>query len=154
MTKIFRLKTIKPVLHMRDDGFSLLEILVVLAIMGLLLSVVSVRMFSTIDSTRFIRETELAISGLNAYRAEALLRKHPLLILTDTPDPDAVKNIKADHIRRFELTEDGSVEGPSVSITSGGVCTGGPLTFKDGSGREISYTLAPPNCQPTRITEP
>lgn len=154
MTKIFRLKPIKPNMITQDEGFSLLEILVVLAIMGLLLSVVSVRMFAMIDSTRFIRETELALSALKAHRAEALLRKHPVLIVTDTPDTDAVKNINSDYIRTFTIEETWSVEGPPVKITSGGVCTGGPLTFKDNNGREISYSLALPNCQPERIIEP
>lgn len=154
MTKIFRLKPIKPVMKTQDEGFSLLEILIVLAIMGLLLSVVSVRMFSMIDSTRFVRETELALSALKAHRAEALLRKHPILILTDTPDTDAVKNIDSDYIRTFTIEETWSVEGPSVRITRGGVCTGGPLTFKDNNGREIRYSLSPPNCQAERMLEP
>lgn len=136
-----------------DSGFSLLEILVVLAIMGLLLSVTSARMFSMLDSTRFIRETELALSALKAHRAEALLGKHPLLVLTDTPDPDTVENIKAENIKRFIINESWSVEGASVFITSGGVCTGGPVTFKDDNGREISYTLTPPGCQPERVIE-
>ena len=154
MTKIFRPnpKTSPRIPH--DRGFSLLEILVVLAIMGLLLSVVSVRMFSMIESTQFIRQSEASLADLKRHRADALLGKHGIAVVSNPSDAQTITALPAQYIRVFKHPEGGVIEGAPVFITRGGVCRGGPITFSDGTNRKISYMLQPPNCRPERMIDP
>ena len=58
----------------KESGFSLLEVLVVLAIIGVLLSVGGTFIMGSVESVRFSQTADEAISDILDYRHEAFIR--------------------------------------------------------------------------------
>jgi len=59
---------------LKDSGFSLLELLIVLAIMSVMLSIAGTRVISSIESARFARTVDAAIANIRLIRADAMLK--------------------------------------------------------------------------------
>ena len=133
----------------RQYGFSLLEMLVVLAIMGIVLSVVSVRMVSSIESTRFVKTAEMAVRDIKLLRLEAMLDKKSIKIFGSS-DRESEKSSANIEIHRLNLPNDWTVAGDDILISTTGFCSGGYITIKDQSGRKIQFNLTPPKCDVER----
>ena len=130
----------------KQAGFSLLELLVVLAIMGLMLSVISVRLIHTIESAYFNRTADAAIADVLILRAEAVLENERRLLITDTSRIEQLNDVEKKAIRRLELPKDWRSEGDPIHISHTGTCLGGEITVLNDEGRRVIYKLSPPKC--------
>ena len=139
--------------HASDAGFSLLELLVVLAILGIVLSLAGARMLTSLDSARFVRTADAAAAQMLTLRAEAMLGNEGLVLLTDT-NAAALSNVAQRKRRRLDVPPGWRVEGTPVMISAAGVCGGGQLRLLSPTGRYIDYALSPPKCVPQRIAQP
>ena len=125
-----------------DKGFTLIELVVALAIIGLGLSFVLPRMMAWVDRLAFSTrqqqfEDALAELGNRARRSgrSVVLRSTDLGAHTNEPSPIELPS-------SWSLTVE-----PPIAFRYDGVCTGGKvrLTFPAG---ERSYRLQPPYCRP------
>ena len=130
----------------KTAGFSLLEVLVVLAIMGLMLSVVSVRLVRTAESVQFTKTADAIISDVVILRAKAVLNDEARILVTDESRVQQLPKAQKKMARLFNLPEGWRAEGDDIFISRTGVCIGGAVTFEDETGRKINYDLQPPMC--------
>lgn len=146
---IYRDNTIR---NSGEAGFSLLEILVVLAIMSVMMILVGSRMTSALDSARFISTAENAISDIQVLRMRAMLTQHEQILITQDSGAPSYKSWKDIRVLPFDVPEDWLVEGDTIKISEHGICTGGKVVFTSSEGRKISFNLTPPSCLGERIT--
>jgi len=132
------------------SGFSLLELLVVLAIMSIVLSLAGARMFSSLESTRFFRTADAAVADVIRLRAEAMLGNESLTLITDSTPAESAADAPRKH-RRLNVPAGWRVSGAPVTISAAGVCGGGQLRLQSPQGRQIDYRLSPPKCTPERL---
>lgn len=135
-------------------GFSLLEMLIVLTIMGLMLSLIGARSVTAIESTRFARTADAGIGSIKRIRVEALLYNLPLQIIGTPPSLDAKDILPHRHLRSLDLPNGWLVYGDPILISKTGICGGGQLTLQGPSNRQASYILTPPLCEANRVASP
>ena len=135
-----------------DAGFSLLEVIVVMAIMAIMMSLVGTRIVNTIESNRFIRTAEAAIADVLIVRADAMLNGEARRMITLSADPDLLEENGAANIRRFDVPANWRVEGDIIEISPSGVCNGGFISMSAPDGRKIVFSLSPPKCEPARVS--
>ncbi|MGA7265181.1 MAG: type II secretion system protein [Stellaceae bacterium] len=125
-----------------DKGFTLIELVIALAIIGLGLSFVLPRMMAWVDrlafSTRQQRfEDALADLGSRARRSgrSVVLRSTDLVANSNEPPPIELPS-------SWSLTVE-----PPIAFRYDGVCTGGTVRLSFPAG-ERSYRLQAPYCRP------
>jgi len=133
MTRIFRHNHRQA--H-TDSGFSLLEMLVVLAIMSLVLTIVGGGVVKTIEANRFSRTSESLIKKIKHLRLKAILDNHSRQFIWDQPDSLVLLN----------LPQDWRVKGDNISISKTGYCSGGSIVITDKTGRFKKIELTKPKC--------
>ncbi len=126
-----------------EAGFSLLEILVTLTLMSLLVSIVGVQLFNSVNAARFSRTSHAAIADIKSLRAKAIIDRQDILITQQEIGLQANRNIQ---YYRFDVPDNWEVEGEPIQISKSGLCSGGYITFKNPEGRQVSYTLSAPLC--------
>ncbi len=139
-----------PLANKGDAGFSLLEILIVLAIMGVMMSLIAPRMVSSIESARFSRTVNLAAQQVSQLRAQAILEKRPIIF---APSGGDVVNVNALTLTHLELPEGWQAFGDNIAIASTGLCEGGRVTFVNQNGQSAAFNFEAPHCRAERITE-
>ncbi len=147
---IFPHKTKNP--RAREAGFSLLEVMVVLAIMGLMLSVVGARMIGAIESNRFIRTAEAAMADVLLVRSDAMLNSSARSLVTESVTESELDKRGLQTLRRFDVPEGWLVEGDIIEISASGVCSGGYVSIKNPEGRLAVFRLNPPKCNAERVS--
>ena len=135
-----------------EAGFSLLEIIVVLAIMALMLSLVGARMVSAIESNSFIRTSEAAIADILLVRSDAVLSGETRSFVTHSTAAAEMEARDLQSLRRFDVPEDWTVEGDIIDISASGVCSGGYISIQNSQGRKVVFQLSPPKCEPVRVS--
>lgn len=133
-----------------DSGFSLLEMLVVLAIMAVALSIVGASMMRSIDATRFDRSADAAIASLLTLRADAMLASEARVIIPDNANSQIRNGFAQTTQRRLALPNGWRVEGDVIHISPSGICKGGAVRLYNGGGRFRDYALLPPKCAALR----
>ena len=125
-----------------DKGFTLIELVVALAIIGLGLSLVVPRMMAWVDRLAFSArqqqfEDALAELGSRARRSgrSVVLRSTDLAAHTNEPSPIELPS-------SWSLTVE-----PPIAFRYDGVCTGGKVRLSFPAG-ERSYRLQSPYCRP------
>ena len=146
MMKIFR----QAARFGRKDGFSLLEIIVVLAIMGLMLSIISVDLGRSIDAARFVKTAEAAVGDVKLLRVDALMYQEIRVMVTDDTPAASLRNFSQSQVKRYSVPKDWVVNGQMIKILSSGACLGGQVIFNNPQGRKIEFTLSPPKCEAVR----
>lgn len=121
-----------------------------LAIMGLVLSLVGARMIGNIESQRFIRTAEAAVADVLIIRADAILNAEPRTLITQSRNTGVDE--RREFTRRFDIPQDWRVEGDNINISASGVCSGGLIAFTNSQGRRIVYRLDPPRCTAQRLS--
>lgn len=134
-----------------DSGFSLLELLVVLAIMSVMLSLAGATMIKNIESTRFARTADAVMAEVLTIRADAVLTGAPRVIVSQNRGTPQNTDINPAHIRRLSLPNGWQILGDPVQISERGICGGGRLRVIAPSGRRAEYALSAPKCAATRI---
>ncbi len=148
---IMPISPLKP--HPDDEaGFSLLELVVVLAIMAIMMSLVGTRMINTIEGARFIRTAEAAVADVLIVRADAMMNAEARVIVTHSVKDSDINALKFDDIRRFDVPKNWTVEGEMIDIAASGVCSGGYISMTAPSGRKAVFRLDPPKCEPHRVS--
>lgn len=135
-----------------EAGFSLLEIMVVLAIMGLMLSLVGARMVNSVESNSFIRTSEAAIADVLLVRSDAMLSGESRSFVTHSAAERDIKARDLQSLRRFDVPENWTVEGDIIDISPSGVCSGGYISISNSQGRKAMFKLTPPKCEPVRVS--
>jgi len=137
----------------QDRGFSLLEVLIVLAIMAVMISLIGVRIVNSVDGTRFARHSEATLAQVKQFRAQAMLTKRKLIIITQDSSDDSGANTATDlqnwpqnSRRQFNAPEGWTISGADIKISEGGICYGGIVNLADGNGRHAQFSLTPPRC--------
>lgn len=133
-----------------DAGFSLLEMLVVLAIMAVALSVVGASMMRSIEATRFARSADAAIASLLSLRADAMLASEARVILPDNANSQARSHFPQTTQRRLAMPAGWRAEGDIIQISPSGICKGGAVRLYNAGGRFRDYALLPPKCTALR----
>ena len=132
----------------RQGGFSLLEILIVLAIMGVMLSIAGSRMLSSIESARFSRLVGAAIANIRLIRADAMLTANPRIILTSN---QPTSELPPSQWRSLAVPDGWVVIGSQIHIASSGVCLGGNVRIISTDGRFADYEILAQKCEVRRI---
>jgi len=130
-----------------EAGFSLLEILVVLALMGIMLSVVSVRLVGTAESVYFKKTADDIMANILPLRANAILNDEPRILTLTANSVQRLPLSQRKIARPINLPEGWRVEGDDIFISKTGVCFGGDITLSDNTGRRASYKFVPPACE-------
>jgi prepilin-type N-terminal cleavage/methylation domain-containing protein len=135
-----------------EHGFSLLELMVVLAIMGIMLSLVGLRLNENIEGSRFMRTSEAAMADILIFRADAVMSAQPRSLIPHSAQAEAIKARRRENLRRFDLPTGWRVEGDIIEISPSGVCSGGTLAVTNPQGRRVVYRLRAPRCTPERLS--
>ncbi len=137
-----------------SSGFSLLEMLIVLAILGILLSLVSVRLVNSLESARFVKTSENAISDIRLIRLRAMLDMKDVEIHSSSKinRPLPIEQNKV--IKFLDVPKDWNVAGDILYISKAGTCSGGTMTISDNNGRRAIYYMSPPKCNAERQALP
>lgn len=122
-----------------EDGYTLLELVVVLVLMGLLMGVATPKVVQLYDSVNFSLEKDeiffqLAGASFSVYKRGQKATLHELVQSGDITLPEG-------------WTLDRSYS-DDVIYTSLGYCDGGNARFTK-NGRELLLLLIPPTCTPT-----
>jgi len=126
-------------------GFTLLEILVVLAIVGLLAGMVLPqlqKMASSVEISNQRTDIKLAIEGLG-YQVYATGKP---VVLADVAAISATESTKPDHPLRIPAGWKIQVLQP-VRYAINGVCSGGRIAITDPNQVREAFLLRPPRCR-------
>lgn len=125
---------------MRHGGFTLLEMIVVLAILGLAAALVGPSMVRSIDTWRRQAAMDLLLDQLRALPGNARKSGKPIVV-SDATLASASPPLRID--------ADWVLHAPEPwSVASNGVCQGGQVIIRNGYG-ERSIRVAPPFCDPS-----
>lgn len=135
----------------RNAGFSLLEVMVTLAIIGIIVTMATVSLSSSLESARFSSISKAAADQVRTLRARALLRGQNATIITNTAAKPSAAIV---NVWQLSLPQNWRTEGAAIDITASGMCLGGQITIISPKGRRAMYAFAPPYCLPVRLTTP
>ncbi len=123
-----------------------------LAIMGLMLSLVGARMVNAIESNSFNRTSNAAIADVLLVRSDAMLSAQPRRFVTNSVSQTEMEALGLQTLRRFDVPEDWTVEGDVIEISPSGVCSGGYISMINPQGRKAVFKLLPPKCHAMRVS--
>jgi prepilin-type N-terminal cleavage/methylation domain-containing protein len=128
-------------------GFTLLEMLAALAIMGMVIAVAAPALVRTIETAAFASQSDRIAREIEGLRAKALLERRRFVFPGTGAAP--LEELSA------PLPDGWTIEGEPVVFLDTGVCLGGALTISDGKGRSRVLTLEAPDCRlaPDRRTQ-
>lgn len=136
---------------MRRAGFSLFELLIVLALTGLVIGLALPNLAGLLGSATRATEREYILDQIAAAGRDAALRGIDYAIL-DTPARDAAPDTSTapPGVQRYPLDVPPAwrvrVEQP-VLVRANGVCLGGAITVAHDDGPPTHLLLAPPHCR-------
>jgi len=158
LTVLLGVLGIMPIFHPKnrrgDGGFSLLEMLVVLAILGIVLSLAGSRMIGSLESARFARLSDAAMAEILIVRAEAMLSGEPRVIVTHTMSRSDIESVPERYLKAFTLPQGWSVAGAPIQIAPSGICKGSALRITSNKRRIADYQLSAPYCEAVRVAAP
>lgn len=130
----------EPVPRMREPGFTLLEMIVVLAILGLSAALVGPSMLRGIDTWRRQAAMDLLLDQLRALPGNARGSGRPIIVSDAT---------LASGTPPLTIDADWTLHAPrSWSVGANGVCQGGEVILRNPWG-ERTVRVAAPFCDPT-----
>lgn len=131
---------------MRADGFTLIEILVVMLVMALLAGLVAPNVYRSIHSYELHTQRQAILAQLGEMSYRAYLAGQPIAL--ETSSPESVS--RGENQFQPELPPDWIIETKTpIHFSFTGVClSGGEIALIDPDGTRQIYTLAPPRCRP------
>lgn len=119
-------------------GFSMLEILVALAIMSVVATLVTVSSISMVESMRERTELKNLVNDIEMYRYVALTRDKQIVVGSDA----------AQNAAQLGLLPDWQVSAtPAIAFSRHGTCTTGAVKLISPRGRTYDYLLVPQGCE-------
>jgi len=139
----------------KERGFSLLEILIVLALLGLVIGITTPRLAVYAQALQFSKKSQAAIYALKRYRADAVLRKRALWIVFEDTNLPLQRRNDVDVVP-FEIPEGWSVSGAPLYISAAGHCRGSrEVVLSDNAvQRRAVYEVLAPDCTAREIKAP
>jgi len=123
-----------------EAGYSLMEMLVVLAIVALILGVAGARMFTILEATRFDQTIKDSVERISTLRARAYLDGQELII---TNDPAVL----GPRVKRLPLSNGIVMTGEPIRISDIGTCRDGDVYFQSPEGRRRHIRILAPDCR-------
>lgn len=138
----------KAHLNSHDDGFSLLEMLIVLAIMSLVISLAGLRTFNSVEAIRFDQAIKQIESDLKLQRAIAVVENRTYFFSNGINNGINVDTVNPNQTR-FALTklDTISISGDPIIIYSTGICSASELNVRSEEGRSSKVFIATETCQ-------
>jgi len=139
----------------KERGFSLLEILIVLALLGLVIAIATPRLSVYAQALQFSKKSQGTIYSLKRHRAEAVINKRGRWIVFGDGSLPFQTGRDVD-VFRFEIPEGWTASGPPIYISEGGHCRESPeLVLSDSiSQRRAAYEILTPDCTAREIKTP
>ena len=134
----------------KTAGFSLLEMLIVLALLGLVIGISTPRLTLYASALEFSKKSQTIIYSLKRHRTQALINKRARLIIPNGQDSAPLIQNSTDQIA-LELPEGWTASGEPLYISASGHCRGGLISLTGPSQRTIDYRISSPDCTATEI---
>jgi len=131
-----------------NAGYSLMEVLVTLAIISIVVSLSTASLSSSLQSARFSSQSKAAAAEVRSFRAKALLLGQNAIIATETSAPPETTILNVWHL---SLPEGWRTEGEAIAMTPSGMCLGGEILIISPQGRRALYRFTAPECRPVRV---
>lgn len=122
----------------RQAGFSMLEILVALAIMSVVATLVTVSSISMVESMRERTELKSLVNDIEMYRYVALTRDKQVIVASDA----ALNAQQLNLLPEWQVTAT-----PAIVFSRHGTCTTGAVKMISPRGRTYDYLLVPQACE-------
>lgn len=146
-----------PHLHQprKERGFSLLEILIVLAILGLVIGITAPRLTVYAQALQFSKKSQGVIYSLKRHRAEAVVHKRARWLVFQDNAPPRPAHSDVDIIA-LDLPKDWTARGTPLFISAAGHCRGShEIILSDPvSQRQAAYEILSPDCTAREIKAP
>ena len=130
-----------------EDGFSLMELLVVLAIVALVGAIAVPNLSGLVGSAALATERERILNQFASLGVEAMQQNRSFAVLgTDVADPPPHPDEFEPY--QFPLPEgwEVRVEEP-ILVRANGVCGGGRVTLRHADAPPVEFELTPPLCR-------
>jgi len=139
----------------KERGFSLLEILIVLAILGLVVSLAAPRLTVYAQALQFSKKSQGVIYSLKRHRAEAVVNKRARWVMLGENAAQRTAQTSVD-IVPIGLPEGWTAEGEPLFISASGHCRGSrQIIISDPiSQRQAAYEVFSPDCTAQEIKAP
>jgi prepilin-type N-terminal cleavage/methylation domain-containing protein len=125
-----------------DEGFTLIELIVALAVVGLMLAFTLPRVAVWLDRLGFSAGQQRLEESLAELPEQARRSGHTIFLRSSDRNTDAANAAAVELPRGWTLIVD-----PAIVFRYDGLCTGGTVRLSFPGG-ERSYRLAPPFCHP------
>lgn len=134
----------------KQPGFTLLELLVVLALIAFMTGLTAPRLFNHIQARQLAEERQSIVAQLQALRQRIQLNGWTL-----TLDAKTLASELPDKTAAIQLPEGWSIEiSQPIRFGFNGVCSGGDLKFAHVNGQALLLRLDPPGCWIDQSAEP
>jgi len=127
-------------------GFTLLEILVVMVLVGLLAATVTPSLFKTVERRQVAADRQQLIASIERLGYRSYLDGQARQLLSTNKGNVADYPIEMPVDWRLEL------DAP-IDYAENGICGGGRITLIEPDGSSERYLLTPPTCKLTRIED-
>lgn len=131
----------KSVGFFKQDGFTLLEILVVMSLVGLLVSTVTPSIYKAVERKRVASERQLILAAIERIGYQSYLDGKPRQLTSSVEEntPEYPINL----LSGWSL----QISKP-IEYLSTGICGGGEVSIIDPTGAIQNYSLSSPSCKP------
>jgi len=127
-------------------GFTLLEVLVVLAIVSLVIAVAGAPTIKFYESARLKVVSQRIAEDIATLRFEAAILQQTLVF----PD-DFIARSQRGGPNNQEIPPGWKLEGDQIVFLPTGICLGGEITITDAAARSVKFLLPSPYCTPKRL---
>ena len=127
-----------PKRNPKETGFSLLEILVSLAVLSAVATLVTVSSVSMVQSMRERTELKQLTNDVEMYRYVALTRDLQITLANDA----ARNRAELDLPEGWQM-----IATPPIVFSRHGTCTTGSIALSSPRGRTYNYLLVPQSCR-------
>lgn len=130
-----------------QGGFTLLEMLVVMTLVGLLAATVTPSLYKTMERRQVAAERQLLIASIERLGYRSYLDGQARQLTSSGADNAADYPVELPHGWQLEAVK-------PVEFFSTGICGGGTISLVDPDGSSQRYLLTPPVCKLLLIEEP
>lgn len=147
LIKIFRSNAPRS-FSAHNEGFSLIEMMAVLAVLGLVIGVSVANLRPQVEAMRFRATSGDILNAVLSYRVAAITRRERVVFDAVDGGEEGVQFGAPPF--DMDLPAGWRVDGGPLIFLASGACLGGDIAIIGKTGREARYSLSPPECKPVR----